>query len=94
MLKTTPNRSLIMTYPGHKMGIPLPNPGLYLYTTNSLLVFSSTAAVDRSASTRFARDPPTCYYGTDTTPQGPAYTTYQRFDQVGSSQGPHVPRTG
>jgi hypothetical protein len=60
--------------------------------SNHLMVAS--AAVDRSASARLARDPPTCYYGIDTAPQGLAYTAYQGFDQAGSSRGPCVPRTG
>jgi hypothetical protein len=76
-----------MIYHGHTTKIPLPNLGLGLYTTNSLIVLPSSVSVGRSASARIDQGPLTCYYGTDTVPQGLAYTAYQTFDHTGSSQG-------
>jgi hypothetical protein len=87
MVKGGKNTGIIMIYRSHTTEIPLPNLGLGLYTTNSLIVLPSSAVVGRSASARIDRGPPTCYYGIDTTPQGPAYTAYQTFDHTGSSQG-------
>jgi hypothetical protein len=87
MVKGGKNKGIIMIYHGRTTEIPLPNPGLGLYVTNSLIVLPSSAAVGRSASARIDRAPPTHYYGVDTAPQGPAYTTYQTFDHAGSSRG-------
>jgi hypothetical protein len=85
MVKGGKNTSIILIYHGRTTEIPLPNLGLGLYTTNSLIVLPSSAAIGRSASTRIDRGPPTCYYSTDTAPQSPAYTAYQTFDHEGSS---------
>ena len=74
MLKDAANGSFIMMYMGQKIGIPLPNPGLYLYTTHCLLVLPSIAVGDRSASARIAHDTPMHYYNMDTAPEGPTYT--------------------
>lgn len=88
LLKGGENTGIVMIYRGHKTEILLPNPGLGLYATNSLIVLPSrSAAVGRSASARIDRGFPTHYYGTDTTPQGPAHARYQTFDQAGSSRG-------
>jgi hypothetical protein len=87
MVKGGKNTGIIMIYRGCTTEIPLPNLGLGLYATNSLIMLPSSAAVGRNVSTRIDRGPPTRYYGTDTAPQGPSYTVYQTFDHTGSSQG-------
>jgi hypothetical protein len=87
MVKGGKNTGIILIYHGRTIEIPLPNLGLGLYATNSLIVLPSSAAVGRSASVRIDRGPPTHYYGIDTAPQGPAYTAYQTFDHTGSSRG-------
>jgi hypothetical protein len=46
------NTGIILIYHGRTIEIPLPNLGLGLYTTNSLIGFPSSAAVGRSASAR------------------------------------------
>jgi hypothetical protein len=79
------NTGIIMIYHGRTTEIRLPNLGLGLYAMNSLIVLPSSVAVGRSASTRIDQGPPTRYYGTNTAPQGPAYTAYQTFDHTGSS---------
>lgn len=87
LLRGNRNTGIFMTYSGHTTEVPLPNPDLALYSTNSLLVLpSKTAAVGRSESARNNRNFPTCYYGTDVDPQGPSHTGYQTFEQVGTSR--------
>jgi hypothetical protein len=87
MVKGGKNTGIIMIYRGRKSEISLPNLGLGLYATNSLIVLPSSVAIGRNASVRIDQGPPTRYYGTDTAPYGPAYTAYQTFDHTGSSRG-------
>jgi hypothetical protein len=68
MVKGGKNTGIIMIYHSHTTKIPLPNLGLGLYATNSLIVLPSSAAVGRSASARIDQGPPTRYYSIDTAP--------------------------
>ena len=53
--------------------IPLPNPGLRIYTSRNYLVGLQPSPLNkRSTSARHVNTPPMHYYREDPTPEGPA----------------------
>jgi hypothetical protein len=82
------DRSCIMIYRNKNFEIMLPNPGLGLYSTPSLLVVPSTIAVGTRTFERRDQNLPTHYFRADPSPQGAAYTAYQTFDHPGPSRPP------
>jgi hypothetical protein len=82
------DRPCITIYHNKNFEILLPNPGLRLYSTPSLLVVPSTAAIGTRTSERRDKNLPTHYFGADPSPQGAAYTAYQTFDHPGPSHPP------
>jgi hypothetical protein len=79
------DRLSIMIYRNKNFEILLPNPGLGLYSTPSLLVVPSTTAIGMRTSERRDKNLPTHYFRADPSPQGAAYTAYQTFDHLGPS---------
>jgi hypothetical protein len=76
-----------MMYHGMSTEIPLPNLGLGIYAMQSFLVgLKPIPQTLRSSSTRLVNMPRAHYYGADTTPEGPAYTSYADWGQAESSR--------
>lgn len=80
------NGVIHMMYHGMITEIPLPNPGLGIYSVRNFLVGLQPLPTLRSASTCLANMPRTRYYGADDTPEGPAYTRYADWGQAESSR--------
>jgi hypothetical protein len=80
------DRSCIMIYRNKNFEILLPNLGLRLYSTPSLLMVPSTAAAGMRTSERRDQNLPTHYFGANPSPQGAAYMAYQTFVHPGPSR--------
>jgi hypothetical protein len=76
-----------MMYRGMSTEIPLPNLGLGIYATQSFLIgLQPVPQTLRSSSARLVNMPRAHYYGADTTPEDPAYTSYADWGQAESSR--------
>ena len=74
-----------MMYLRYTNEIPLPNQDLSLCAMNSFTfdLQVKEAAPHRSASARLTHDPQPQYHGADPIPEGPSYTSYAGWDQLG-----------
>ena len=77
-----------MMYMDYTNEIPLPDQTLSLYAVQSFVfdLQKKEAAPRRSASVRLTHNPQPQYRGDDPILEGPAFTSYAGWDQLGSSR--------
>jgi hypothetical protein len=87
LLKKGKDGKIVMMYMDYTNEFPLPDRNLDLYAVD-LFVFDlqrKKEAPCRSASARITGNPNPRYRGDDPALEGPAFTSYIGFDQVGPS---------
>jgi hypothetical protein len=91
MLKKGKDEKIVMMYTDYMNEFLLPDQNLGLYAVDSFIfdLQRKEEAPHRSASTRITRNPNPQYRGDDPALEGPAFTSYTRFEQAEPSQVHH-----